>query len=112
LSTRLDLLNNKLFSLKTNIRKKAHYRSAQCTTKEKIIAIKKGKNMVKIGEEIRCPKCYTKARIVWISKDSKTAGIKCPASHRQLSRSNSSLGSATRPQSKWGKNMVFLVDIK
>jgi hypothetical protein len=67
--------------------------------------------MVKIGENVRCPICHGMARVVWISKDVKTAGIKCSASHRQLSRSNSKLGSAARPQSKWGKNMVFLVDI-
>jgi DNA-directed RNA polymerase subunit RPC12/RpoP len=67
--------------------------------------------MTKVGEDIKCPICNGMARIVWISKDSKTAGIKCPASHRQLSRPNSKLGSAARPQSKWGKNMVFLIDI-
>jgi DNA-directed RNA polymerase subunit RPC12/RpoP len=68
--------------------------------------------MIKIGEAIRCPKCNGMARIVWISKDSKTAGIKCPASHRQLSRPTSNLGTAARPQSKSAKNMVFLISIK
>jgi hypothetical protein len=67
--------------------------------------------MVKIGEDIKCPKCFGMARVVWISKDNLTAGIKCPASHRQMSRSDSKLGSAKRPQSKLGKNMVFLIDI-
>jgi hypothetical protein len=67
--------------------------------------------MIRIGDDIRCPKCFGIARIVWISKNSKTVGIKCPSSHRQLVRSKSLLGSVARPQSKWGKNMVFMVDI-
>jgi ribosomal protein L44E len=69
------------------------------------------KHMSKIGESTKCPVCFGTARVVWISEDNKTAAIKCRASHRQLSRHNSKLGSANRPQSKPGKNMVFLVDI-
>ena len=67
--------------------------------------------MVAVGEEISCPVCYGIAKIVWISKDCKLAGIKCPASHGQLSRPKSKLGSSARPQSKRGKNLVFLIDI-
>ena len=67
--------------------------------------------MIKIGEDFKCPKCDRMARIVWVSKDGKTAGVQCSSSHRQMNRSNSKLGSAARPQSKWGKNMVFLIDI-
>lgn len=67
--------------------------------------------MIKLGEDIRCPECYRMAQIVWISKNSKTIGIKCSNSHRQMIRSKSQLGSAARPQSKLGKNMVFMVDI-
>jgi len=50
--------------------------------------------------------------IVWISKDGKTAGIQCPASHRQASRPASKLGALKRPQSKTSKNMVFITEIK
>ena len=67
--------------------------------------------MASIGDEISCPLCKGVAKIVWISKDSKTAGIKCPASHRQLSRPKSKLGSDSRPQAKLGKNLVFMIDI-
>jgi len=51
-------------------------------------------------------------RIVWVSQDGKTAGIQCSASHRQMSRPGSKLGSNARPQSKADKNMVFLMEIK
>jgi len=51
-------------------------------------------------------------RIVWVSQDGKTAGIQCSASHRQMSRPVSKLGSNARPQSKADKNMVFLLKIK
>lgn len=67
--------------------------------------------MVVVGEEIRCPVCCGIAKIVWISKDFRTAGIRCPASHRQLSRPKSQLGSTARPESKCGRNLVFMIDI-
>jgi len=67
--------------------------------------------MVKIREDTKCPICHGVAKIVWIAKDNHTAGIKCPKSHTQLRRHNSKLGSATQSQSKFGKNIVFLVDI-
>ena len=67
--------------------------------------------MVKIRENVKCPICHGVAKIVWISKDNHTAGIKCRASHMQLSRHNSKFGSARQSQSKLGKNTVFLVDI-
>jgi len=51
-------------------------------------------------------------RIVWVSQDGKTVGVQCSASHRQMSRPGSKLGSTTRPQSKADKNMVFLMEIK
>jgi len=51
-------------------------------------------------------------RVVWVSQDGKTAGIQCSASHRQMSRSSSKLGSTARPQSKTDRNMVFLLEIK
>ncbi len=51
------------------------------------------------------------SHVVWMSKDGKTAGIQCPASHSQMSRPSSLMGSKARPQSKAGRNMVFLVGI-
>ena len=67
--------------------------------------------MVNISDQIKCPKCSRMSRVVWVSKDKKTAGIQCPASHSQMSRPSSLMGSKARPQSKAGRNMVFLVGI-
>ena len=66
----------------------------------------------KIGDHSKCPQCGRVGRVVWISQDGKRAGIQCPASHSQMSRGNSKFGSAARPQTRPGKNMVFLVKIK
>ena len=52
------------------------------------------------------------SRVVWVSKDEKTLGIQCPASHSQMSRPSSEIGSKARPKSKAGKNMIFLVEVK
>ena len=51
------------------------------------------------------------SRVVWVSKDGKTAGVQCSAAHSQMSRPTSKLGSKSRPQSKSGRNMVFLISI-
>ena len=67
--------------------------------------------IVTISDQINCPKCSRMGRVVWVSKDGKTAGIQCPATHSQLSRPNSKLGSNARPQSKASRNMVFLTTI-
>jgi ribosomal protein L44E len=61
---------------------------------------------------MKCPQCARMGRIVWVSQDGKTVGIKCSASHRQMSRPGSKLGSNARPQSKADRNMVFLLEIK
>ena len=51
-------------------------------------------------------------RVVLVSKDGKTAGIKCSASHSQMSRPSSEMGSKSRSLSKAGKNMIFIIEIK
>jgi hypothetical protein len=70
------------------------------------------KNIVTLGDHTKCPQCDRIGRVVWISQDGKTAGIQCSASHRQMNRPDSRLGSNARPQSKTSKNMVFLMEIK
>ena len=69
-------------------------------------------SIVNVGDHTKCPQCDRIGRVVWISQDKKTAGIQCPAVHRQMSRAESRLGSNARPQSKANRNMVFLVEIK
>ncbi|MCW4008122.1 MAG: hypothetical protein NWF09_05485 [Candidatus Bathyarchaeota archaeon] len=67
---------------------------------------------MKIGDYVKCPQCARMGRIVWVSHDGKTVGIRCAASHHQMSRPISRLGSDARPQSKTGKNMVFIIEVK
>jgi hypothetical protein len=69
-------------------------------------------NIVNVGDHAKCPECKRMGHVVWVSKDGKTAGIQCSASHRQMSRPGSKLGSTARPQSKTDRNMVFLLEIK
>ena len=69
------------------------------------------KKIVIIGDHAKCPQCDRMGHVVWVSQDGKTAGIKCSATHSQMNRPNSRLGSNDRPQSKSSKNMVFLMDI-
>ena len=69
------------------------------------------KSIITVGNHKKCPQCEKIGRVVWISQDKKTAGIQCTATHRQMSRPDSRLGSNARPKSKARKNMAFLVDI-
>jgi ribosomal protein S17 len=70
------------------------------------------KNIVNVGDHVECPECRRMSHVVWVSKDGKTAGIQCPASHRLTSRPASRLGTVERPQSKTCKNMVFITESK
>ncbi len=70
------------------------------------------KNIVNVGDHAECPECKRIGRVVWVSKDGKTAGIQCSASHRQTSRPASRFGTLNRPQSKTSKNMVFIMENK
>jgi hypothetical protein len=67
--------------------------------------------MTTVGEHMKCPECNRMGRVVWVSTDGQTAGIQCPASHRQANRPDSKLGTLKRPQSKTSRNMVFITDI-
>lgn len=70
------------------------------------------KNIVNVGDQIKCPECNRIGRVVWVSKDGETAGIQCSASHRLTSRPASKFGTVARPRSKNSRNMVFLTKIK
>jgi len=70
------------------------------------------KNITHIGDSTPCPGCKRASRIVWISKDGKTAGIQCPASHSLADYSDSKLNPFTHSSGKTSKHMVFITDIK
>lgn len=70
------------------------------------------KNIIKVGDHVKCPECNRMGRVVWVSKDGDTAGIQCPANHRQTSRPASKFGTVARPRSKNSRNMVFITEVK
>jgi len=67
---------------------------------------------VNIGDLSKCPECETMGRVVWVSQDKKTMGVKCPASHREAARSDSKFGGTKIPSTKNRKNVVFLMTVK
>ncbi len=70
------------------------------------------KNIIKVGDHAKCPECNRMGHVVWVSKDGSTAGIQCPANHRQTSRPASKFGALTRPRSKNSRNMVFITEVE
>ncbi|MBY9013750.1 MAG: hypothetical protein KGD70_15365 [Candidatus Lokiarchaeota archaeon] len=65
------------------------------------LTIQKGNTkIVTISDQLKYPKCSRMDRVVWVSKDGKTARIQCPATHSQMSRPNSKLGSSARTNRK------------
>jgi hypothetical protein len=64
---------------------------------------------VKIGDKRKCPQCQKMSRVVWVSTDEKKVGIRCPRYHNQMDN-QSDYGSASRPQRKPIKNMVFIIE--
>ena len=73
--------------------------------------MKEGQEITKVGDTIKCPLCFKKARVTWVSQDGRKAAIQCPGSHSQIVRESSILGSTDRPKTKSNSNMVFLVEI-
>jgi hypothetical protein len=67
--------------------------------------------MVKVGDLVRCPKCGKYSRVVWVSKDGQTAGVRCSSRHRFTPRRNLLSTPTNREDSRFEKNMVFLVSI-
>ena len=66
---------------------------------------------VNIGDQMKCPECETLGRVVWVSQDKKTMGVKCHASHREMSRPQSKYGARVVPSTKTRKNVVFLTAV-
>ena len=66
---------------------------------------------VKVGDPSKCPECKTMGRVVWVSKDMKTMGVQCPASHSEDSKSKSKFGATTVKSTKTRKNVVYLTAV-
>jgi hypothetical protein len=73
---------------------------------------KGGKDIVDIGDNAECPECSKIGRVVWVSKDGVTVGIRCSASHSLTNRSTSRLGATVSAHSKTSRNVVFLTELK
>jgi hypothetical protein len=68
--------------------------------------------MIAVGDHLKCPECNRMGLVVWVSADGRTAGIQCPASHRQVNRPDSRFDTLNRPKSKLSKNTVFITEIR
>jgi len=63
--------------------------------------------MVILGDQAQCPQCTRMGRVVWVSQNGETIGIRCSASHSFDNYPNSY--GFKRTPSKANKNSVFLV---
>lgn len=62
--------------------------------------------MVALNDKVPCPQCLGDSRVVWLSADEKTIGIRCPRYHIQLSPPPTRW---SKYNSKSKKNIVFLM---
>jgi len=69
------------------------------------------KEIIKKLDQMKCPRCKRDGVVVWVSKDKKQVGIRCPASHNYSNRGPSKYGSALRLKSRSRRNMVFIKQI-
>ena len=67
--------------------------------------------MVNVGDHVNCPGCSTMGRVVWVSQDKKTMGVRCHNSHRQASSLFSKFGAHVVHSSNYKKDVVFLTDV-
>jgi len=66
--------------------------------------------MTNVGNDVRCPQCGEKARVVWVSQDGKKLAIRCMGYH-----SHDETGPSTKVSSYYKtkpkkKGMVFLIE--
>lgn len=79
--------------------------------RNKSAAAEKTQLPVSVGDQMKCPECETLGRVVWVSQDKKTMGVKCHASHREVSRPQSRYGARVVPSTKSRPNVVFLTAV-
>jgi hypothetical protein len=65
--------------------------------------------LVAVGDFTKCPECETIGRVVWVSSDKKTMGVRCPSSHRGHNYQSKYGGALTVTKAR--KNVVFLTPI-
>jgi hypothetical protein len=84
---------------------------AHLESKQSISRREKSSLGVCVGDQKKCPECSNTGRVVWISEDKKTMGVRCHASHLDASRADSKFGPRTVASGKAKKNVVFLVPV-
>ncbi len=67
--------------------------------------------MVKIGDLIACPRCGKKSKVVWISKNRGTAGVRCSSWHIFGPKRKFRSPFAKKEVDRTEKNIVFMVKI-
>jgi hypothetical protein len=86
--------------------------SAQKENKQEFYAKEQAiQSGTKVGDFSKCPECKTMGRVVWVSKDNKTMGVRCPASHRNTDKVRSKFGATPVKSTKTMKNVVYLTPV-
>lgn len=67
--------------------------------------------MVSVGDEKKCPDCKNMGRVVWISKDKKKMGIRCP-SHQIVRKPLSKFAINKETTTEIKKNIVIITKIE
>jgi hypothetical protein len=65
---------------------------------------------ISVGDFTKCPECTATGRVVWVSPDHKTMGVRCPASHRGYVH-ESKYGATSVTVTKARKDVVFLTPV-
>jgi len=81
-------------------------------SRRRVVAKEKGQAVICVGDQMKCPKCGTLGRVVWISQSKKTIGIKCQASHRDIDSLQLKYGPRAISSAKRWKNAVFITAIE
>ena len=64
---------------------------------------------VSVGDSRKCPECRSRlARVVWVSENHKTMGVKCPANHHAARTVGFKYTPTMVPSIKARENLVFL----
>jgi len=69
--------------------------------------------MTNVGNHVKCPQCDRKARVVWVSQDGKTIGIRCMGYHSHGENRpppKTSPRYVPKAKRKYVTGMVFLVE--
>ncbi|HEX9262549.1 MAG TPA: hypothetical protein VF893_08490 [Candidatus Bathyarchaeia archaeon] len=70
------------------------------------------KSIANIGDHAECPECSRMGHVVWVSKDGKSAGIRCRGSHSVTNHPQSRFGPVEHARPRTSKNVVFITEIK